>query len=342
MSSCITYSPVSYAESKWVSAWLPIRYNLSSNKWPVNSFDDTDTITAITDNGGFARIALSSTSLLYLAEEYATISGTGITSYDGVWRIKTVHSPTDITIDAPYSVTGTGSFQRYYNNYTVNVRIYTGIPDGHTLEANNPMALAGEVVLRPDPSNNVSVNIGSYVQAELSPIENKLCEIIQAGDIYGNDPNLWTGFYIAFSESYDISDGTNLSRYTSSYQDDIADDGYSRRIFYASNSTQQFQYAQGKSMGEYAIQDVVAEEFDAKFMTNFAQPTYFEGHEFDTSVIIAYEDWQVSGFDIEYELIEFDSFGATLTTTTTALSYQGEGASFSAGFPAINFFYLVL
>lgn len=323
--SCTAYGPISYTESKWVAAWLPIRYTLTSSKWPVNSFDGTDTITAITDNGGYARIAISSASVTYLAKETIKISGSLTTEYNGVWTIKTIHSTTDITISAPFTTTATGSFQRYYNNYHIKIRIHTGIPDGHTLASDRPTALRGTQPIRPNLNNVAVADISSFVRADISPIQNTLCALLQSGTIYGNDTNMWTSFYIAYAESYDLSNGTEVEAFTSSFVDDVADNGYSQRIFYASNSINQFQYLQGKSMGEYGIQDVVDEEFDAKFMTTFATPTYFSGNEYDVSVIIAYEDAEVSGFTIDYVLTEYDSFGAQTATNTVSLTYQGPG-----------------
>lgn len=324
MSTCITYSPISYQRSDWVAAWLPVRYTLSSTKWPVNTFDDTDDITAIVNNGGFARITLSSTSITYVAKETIQITLADVTAYNGIWTVKTVHSSTDITISAPYTSTATGKFQRYYNNYTIKVRVFVGIPISHDLYSTRPMTQKGEMTLRPDTSNQAVVDISSYVRADISPIENKLCDII-SDDIYGNDTNLWTGFYISYAESYDLSNGTDVSTFTSGYVADLSEDGYSDRYFYASNSTHQFQYVNGKSMGEYAINDVVIEDFVAKFMTDFDRPTYFLGNEHDLAVIISYQDWEISGFSIQYVLTEYDTFGATLATTTYTMTTQDPG-----------------
>jgi hypothetical protein len=60
--TCTNISPVAYQQSKWVAAWLPIQYKLHSYRWPVNTYDDEDTIYTISNEYGFARVVLSGDS----------------------------------------------------------------------------------------------------------------------------------------------------------------------------------------------------------------------------------------------------------------------------------------
>ena len=324
---CNSINSVSYADSNWIPGWLPIRYSISSNKWPVNTFDDVDTVSGIVDNNGFAKVTLSSTSESYVEKEYIKISSATDDSYDGVWQILQLHSSTVFTISANYSATATGSFQRYYRNYHFVANVYAGIRAAHSLAANDPIALVGVEESLPGTDNISIINISSYIRDKLSPIKNELCTALSASNAWmGNDTNLWTSFYIATAESYDVVSSGVIITYTSSFADDMKD-VYDVNLRYAANAANPFQNFQGKSVGEYAIQDTVPDEVEARWMTDFEKPVYFHNQEFDLSVISAYDDQDLidEGFFIEYVLTQYDSNGDQVSTETEAIDREDEG-----------------
>lgn len=324
---CDNITSIAYAESKWLAAWLPIIYNIHSYKWPLNTFDTTDTITTIVNNNGNARITLSSTVETYIQKEYIKISGASDESYNGVWQILQKHSSTEFTLNAAFTATDTASFQRYYNNYHIVIRVYVGIRSGHVLESNDPISLSGSLQVKPNSSNDALLDISSQVRENLSRIENDLCTAISASNGWmGNDTKMWTSFYISYAESYDTSDGSTVSTFTSSFTDDMRD-SYDLAYFYAANGTHQFQHFQGRSYGEFAIQDISIEDAVAKWMTPFEEPIYFTGNEWDLSIIVAYEDedYVNEGFFVEYVLTEYDESGNQLFTETVAIDREDEG-----------------
>lgn len=328
MAVCQPILAPGYLFSNWVCADLPILFKVYSDKFPINTFDDQDSISSIADDGaGNSTITLSSTSETYVKREYIQITGASDDRYNGIWQVLAVSSSTVITIDAPFIATDTGTFQRYYRNYNINIKVYAGIPSGHTLEAKNPMTEVGEVKVRPGNDGTAIVDISDYIRQEIKPIENKLCEVLSEGNgFHGNDWNLWTAFYIAYAESYDQSDGFEVTTFTSDYTTDTTT-GYDNYLQYAVNAALQFQDPQGRSIGGYAIADTEPDEVPAQFMTTFEKPRYFLTKEFDIAIInaLSNDDLVDGGYGLEFVLVEKTSDGDTIVTETSPVIMQDEG-----------------
>lgn len=214
----VTNPPTAYDEpyynSRWVAGHLPIQYKISNTKWPLNSDDDTDNICAVADVNGLAQIDLCGTYETYVKYEYIKIEGCTESSYNGVWQILDVVNATTLTIGAAYVSTATGTLQRYYNNYYNLVKVFAGIPSYHQYESEDPMSLVATLKIAPNSSNLSIADISGLVQAKLN-CDNDLDQISTP-----NDLNAWTGFYIEYAESYDKSDGTEVTTFTSSYTTD--------------------------------------------------------------------------------------------------------------------------
>lgn len=318
--SC-TANLVSYVDSNWVASDLPIKYALTNDKWPINNTDMEDSFTSVADDNGYSRITLSSTYESYAKGSYITISDSSVAALNGVWRIRTVYSSTDITIEAPYVATATGYIQRYYNNYHIVVRVYTGIRSGHTYESKRPMALRGTIQIRPEADNTARANIQSFVRKDLAPIDNHFCEL-DFEDGSANDWNQWTQFYVEFAESYDVAVDGILETYTSDFVRDEDSSG-NINIFSAAKSANRFQYAQGRSMAEYSLNP---DNYDGtgKFMTHFEKPTYFEGYEWDLSIINDYKNSEIGPAHQIY-INETAADGTLLGTTIYDMAEQDEG-----------------
>lgn len=328
MPVCQPINSIAYTFSKWVCVDLPIQYQVYSDKFPVNTFDDNDSISSIADDGaGNAQITLSATLETYVVREYIRITNATNEAYNGVWQVLAVSSSTVITVDAPFIGTDTGNFQRYYRNYNIHAKIYAGIPDGHTFASENPMEEVGEIKVRPGANNRSILDVSDYIRSEIKPIENQLCATLGQGNGFqGNDWRIWCAFYVAIAESYDQSDGFEVTTFTSEYEDNMSNE-YDLNLLYASNSALQFQDPQGRSIGQYAIQDTDPDDVQAQFMTTFEKPRYFYGYEFDISIInaLSNDDLSDMGYGLEYVLIEYDSTGAIVTSHQNPLILQDEG-----------------
>ncbi|HET6224654.1 MAG TPA: hypothetical protein VFF27_00150 [Bacteroidia bacterium] len=203
-----------YYNSRWVSGHLPIQYKILNTKWPTNSDDTVDNICAVSDVNGFAEINLCGTYNTYLEKEYIKIDDSTVDSYNGVWQVLSVVNATTIIISAFYDGSATATFQRYYNNYHNLVKVYAGIPEYHQFESEDEMSLIATLKIQPNESNLSIADISGLIKAKLN-CDNDLDQLSTP-----NDLNAWTGFYIDYAESYDVSDGDEVTQYTSDYTTD--------------------------------------------------------------------------------------------------------------------------
>lgn len=207
---------VSYYNSQWVSAHLPIQYKISNTKFPENQEDSLDNICTVTNLNGFAQISLCGTYETYVEQEYVKVSGTNV--YDGVYQILSVVNSTTFVINAVYTSSATGTFQRYYNSYHNLVKVYAGIPSYHQYASEKPMELIATIKVVPDSDNLSIVDVAGLVKSKIN-MDNDLNQISDP-----NDLNAWAGFYIEYAESYDVSDGIDNTQFISSYTQDKLDD----------------------------------------------------------------------------------------------------------------------
>lgn len=321
--SCTSTAPDNYGASKWIAGQLPIIYTLSNTKWPVNTEDSEDFFHTVAQSGGYAQLELAGTYETYVNKEYVQITDATVDGYNGVWQIREIVDSQTIVINAPFLGAANGTVQRYYENYHLVIRVYTGIPTGHYLESERPMSLRTTLRFRPDSSNEVEADVGSVVRSDLAPIQSRLCDILEAGETVGNDWYNWTALYIAYAESYDVSDGSTVSNFTSTFVNDT--DGGDINYLYASNSTRQFRAFTGWSMGEYVLADYNV-LLQSKFLTNFSTPTYFLDNEFDVSILNDFDSTDLESYEeLVARVIEKDVSGNTLATTDLSIPNHDKG-----------------
>jgi hypothetical protein len=213
----ITYCP-SESTHGWSAVHLPIVYKLSNTLYPTNSADTARTVSSFSDAGGYVNLNLSG-ALKGTVEtlDKVVISGASDDDLNGVFQITDAVSTSDITInlayDAGYSFAG-ATVQFYYNNYHLRVRIYGGINSTHPWTAIKPYELLNEVKIIPDDDNLVRVSINEILKAHITTRNNLTLATLP------NNLDFWTGFYISFAESYDSSDGDEVTTFTSSYTSD--------------------------------------------------------------------------------------------------------------------------
>ena len=279
--------------SKWNAAALPIVYSIDNTKFPSNTDDNTDNVGSITNDNGFAQLNLSTSNETYVAKEFIIISG--FTDYqDGVYQIKAV-AGSQLTLFVSYVSSDTGTIQRYYNNYTLLVRVYSGLPSGHPLEVNKPIELVTTLEQVPT-TNTTKVDIKDAVLTKLST-ENLIDNFTAV------DYNLFTSFYIEIAERYDIVSNGEVVNFTSDFNSDISN------ILFANHGARQFQDPNGGNM-----YDNVSRSFGGNFLTQFEEPTLFENQYFDISILsddVPGNVITVNEFDINNNMI--NSFEISLT-----------------------------
>lgn len=282
-------------DSKWNAAGgnLPILYTITNDKFPVPGTLLSTTWTSTTSNSLCkARLVVTSTTGLS-ADQYVYLNGN---IYNGIYRITAIGTLT-VDINEDFSVNDSGEIKQGNANYKTEIDIYVGVPSGHPLNSDDPIALVGTMALIPDSDNVTYADIKSYVQTKLESYNN-------AGNI--NDIGLWTGFYIVVRESYDTSYGT---RVTSA---DVSDISNPLLGVYA---TLPFGYQFGGNLNEY-INDTG--RTGIKWLSTNPTTFFYNRPYWDISAIV-----NVDTFDLIVE--QYGDGDVLLQTDTSAYSGRGFG-----------------
>ena len=203
--------------SKWSSSELPLQYELDTDLFPINKVDAASTIASLVYNTAVLGVVITfNAAHSYLALDTITIKDTNTSLDGGNFTIKAVDAVT-VTIDF-YTTesSNTGTALKYYNNYKGLIKVFAGAPDQHpyNLDGSKPLREIGiiEVDFKDDGTNNIGLaNVNAYVKADITP----------QFDTVENTHYGWGSFSIQFAESYDVSDGNNVTTFQSAFEDDI-------------------------------------------------------------------------------------------------------------------------
>jgi len=313
-------------EQNWSCVHLPIVYELASDLSPTNSSDTARTVSSFTDAAGLTNLNLSGALKAAVNTlNYVQISGASDDTLNGVFQITDAVSTSDVTINLPYDVANdfTGaSVQFYYDNYHININVYGGIPSTHPLYISKPVELLATLSLTPDVDGQVKFSINEIIKSQIKTLNN-----LSLGTL-PNNINAWTGFYIEYGESYDESDGEDITYYTSAYTSDVDDfEGY------AINAMLPFKNVHSGFMSDYVdglwltlfdrLQAVEDRYFDISFIKNvvgaftITLDKYVSDY-LTATEIISYDDQGVGVYRIPIEPdSNYDSFCARITTVAS-------------------------
>lgn len=256
----------------WQCAHLPIVYKISNIRWPINSVDPTRTVSSFSNDNGYTNLNLSGSLGAFNDLDWVEISGAATEAVNGVWQVIDQPTPgSDVTIslayDSTYSFTG-ASVQYYHKNYQIQVRVYCGIPAGHEHAAFKPVELAAELLFTPDSDNTIEFSINEIVRSYLE-LKNNLTL-----DTLPNNIDFWTSFYISTAESFDVSDGTVIERFVSSYTVDSF-------TGYAVQAVLPFKNVQSGFLSDY----VYSNTYLAQWLATQEEPVALVDKYFDLSFI---------------------------------------------------------
>lgn len=270
----ITYCPAESTHG-WSCVHLPIVYKLASNRWPVNTADSTTNISSTADVNGYLDIitfGAIKTGMEVL--DYVKISGAADEDVNGVWQVVAVTSDSHVVINAVYTSTSlTGAtVQFYYNNYHVRVKVFSGLPAAHNLVAYKPFEELAVLKFIPDSDGTIKFSINEILKSHIITRNN-----LQLATLPTN-LDFFTGFYISYSECFDLSDGEDITVSVGSYTQDSFEG-------WAANSKLPFKNQYAGFLSEYAMRE------DGKFLTLFDTPVIFpstDDHEYyqDISFIV--------------------------------------------------------
>lgn len=184
--------------SSWnaIGGDLPVRYTLKSDLFPVNSVDANLSVSSVSTYFGASQFT-TGTPHGYLVGDYVTHSGFTIGAYNGLHKITAVVSSTIYVLEIAFAGNDTGNSLKYYNNYQAVIRVFAGLPDAHPLSSYKPIAEIGDLSITPNSSNEVDVDLTTFVKSKISTKNN-----VNSG-LMPVDIDNFTGFYVEFAESYD-------------------------------------------------------------------------------------------------------------------------------------------
>ena len=211
--------------SKWSSSELPLQYELENDLYPKNQTGLTPTITDLVYNSAVLGVVVTTGSphLLQVLDT-VTIDGTGTELDGGNFSIKAKTTST-ITLDFfTTESSSTGTVKKYFNNYKGLIKVFVGAPDQHpyNLDGSKPLIEAGiievDFVYDAVQDKNIGVvNINSYVKTDISPkFDENVNGILNENTHYG-----WGSYYIQYAESYDSSDGAEITTVQTAFADDV-------------------------------------------------------------------------------------------------------------------------
>lgn len=198
----------SLLEHGWQCAHLPIIYELQSDKYPNNQVEDDytpRTISSIANEAGYMRLNLAvqlpdPTALSFVQLE----DGVSRETYQILRVINNYSIVINLAYDASFVTSGV-LVSTWYNNYAVHINVWCGLPDGHRWESYKTTEIAAELKFVPDADNKVKFSISELVKSYITT-RNKLTL-----DTLPNNIDFLAGFYISYFESWDVSDGTEIT-----------------------------------------------------------------------------------------------------------------------------------
>lgn len=259
----ITYCP-QITTHGWSCVHLPIVYELSNTKWPVNSVDTARTISSISDDNGYVNLNLSGSLGTFEDLSFIKISNSPDSDFDGVYQIIDKLSTSNVTINLSYSsVTASGitgaTIQLYYSNYNIVVKVYAGLNSSHVWADQKPYALVATLELIPDSDNKVKFSINEYLMDKNMVTNNLLLATLPS------NIDAWKQFYIEVAEQYDTSDGYTVGTFEGAFASDQSEfEGY------AVNAKLPFKNIQSGYLSDYVMNNSTA-----KFLTLFTIPVLF-------------------------------------------------------------------
>lgn len=284
---------------------LPIVYELESDIYPNNVSEEGYTpasVASFSDNNG--RVQLNISEALSDPTRYAKIELVGSGSLAGVYQIIQVLQPWSVVIDLDYDSSYSFSgyvVVKYYDNYAINVNIYAGLSPGHRWEDEKPIELLGTLRLVPDENNRVLFSISEYLRSQIKTV-NEL-DI----DTFPNNIHFMTEFYIGYYESYDQSDGDEITTFTDTEFIDTF-------VGQAINAKNEFKNLYSGHLSDY----VSEEDHPAQWMTDFDSPVAVVGYFFDVSFYNHY-----NGTDVIIDI--FKRAGEAVTQVTETIENPGRG-----------------
>lgn len=264
---------VSILDHSWQSVHLPIVYQLKTDRYPTNYAFSPVPIDSSSNYNGYTRITSSSTFTDPERLEYISLMGDG--DFEGPHQIIEVFAADDIAIDIAYDASVDFTIYEavpYYNNYFIEVEVYSGLESGHRWEDQKPSELVATLRLIPDSNNMVKFSISEVLKGNIDTRNNLTLDTLP------NNLDFYTQFRINWRECYDgvNEDGEIIVNRGALTEDDF--------IGNAVNSMMPFKSLYQGFMSEYI--DIGDGNTVARWLTLFDRPVAIIGYFFDLSFLL--------------------------------------------------------
>lgn len=201
----VTYQ-VSVLEHGFIAAHNPIVYELESDLSPENTAGEAyapATVDSHSNDNGYTKLTLSGNLEDATALAWIMINGVS-------YQIMTALSDSVVIINHAYDAADTfpGPVVKYYNNYCINVNVWCGYEADHPWVSVKPFEIAATLQFSPGQDNRVKFSISEIVRSYLKT-RNKLDL-----NTLPNNTDFSVQFYIEYFESYDESDGSEITTHT--------------------------------------------------------------------------------------------------------------------------------
>src|SRR5688572_3520947 len=289
---------ISVLNHGWQCVHLPIVYELESDLYPTNVDEESYvpiTVVSQSDDNGYTRLALS--KALTDDNVYSKIAIIGDGDLAGVYTITTSYQPWNVTINLLYDAGNNFSgyiIVKYYDNYAINVNVWAGLPSDHRWEARKPFEIAATLRFIPDSDNRVKFSISEVLRAYINTRNNLTLDTLP------NNLDFLVAFYIEYYETYDQSDGEDVTTFTGSETEDNFEGQ-------AVNAMLPF-----KSESISFMSDFINElSHLSRWLTLFENPVIVYGYFYDISFLNQYNgaDILITKGGIDYLTIENPGYG---------------------------------
>lgn len=265
---------ISVLQHGWLSITQPIVYELESDLWPVNQEDisyNHRIVDSQADAQGYTQLNLS--HALTDPQELDFIELVGSGDLAGPYQILTVLQPWSVIINLAYSASNDFSgyeVVKYYNNYCINVEVWSGLGVEHPWYSEKPYELSATLRFTPGEDGRVKFSISDILKGYIET-RNRLTL-----DTLPNNLDFMTAFYIVYYETYDESDGSEINTHEEGATNDIVNfEGH------AVNSDMPFKSVYISHMSEYLSEDT----YVAKWLLLQTRPVAVVGYFLDVSFI---------------------------------------------------------
>ena len=268
--SALVEGDVKY-KSKWSSVHHPMVYEMQRTDYYMTFTKDKGAIKCAANMPNKNPLPISVGDTVFLINEATGASGSFVVLYfNGFDRF-------EVSGSSYFNSSGFGSL-------TINSRLnYHVLTNIYTVSEQNQYTLAGQSINTPNTNGVVKVDVSSFLKQQVDYVDTFDYSLTNDKDL-----TLGGGFAITYSENW-----TGHAGEFSGINSD--------NLRYFVNSAKQIKDLYGSNMGEYVPfylgTPSQTDLPEAKFLTDFKNPTVFKGYPFSLSFIYGE---QLAGFDIQY------------------------------------------